>query len=195
MNLPAALRVSRQYQGLPYFAHALEVLLHNVLDEEVEHPREAEDALLPVVLSFLSTFPEYLDIIVQCARKTELRSWRTLFAYLPPPIELFEISLEKGALKTAGGYLLVLHNLEDVASTSPQVLRLLRSAKAAQDWDLCKELARFLVALDESGDTLKEALDLVDTVTPSGAGLDPQGLRTINSINSLLSLTNGTSAS
>ena len=62
---------------------------------------------------------------------------------------------------------MVLHNLEDVASTSTQVVRLLRAAKSAQDWDLCKELARFLVALDESGDTLREALELVDTTSPT----------------------------
>ena len=141
-----------------------------MLDDEVENPPASSDnALLPAVLSFLSSFPEYLEVVVQCTRKTELRSWRTLFAHLPPPQELFEASLEHGALKTAAGYLLVLHTLTDVHITSPQVIRLLRAAREAQDWELCKELARFLMSLDESGRTLEQALDLVNLASPTNS--------------------------
>ena len=153
---PAAASVlAFRYQDLPYFSHALELLLHMVLDDEVDAGVKAEESLLPSVVSFLSSFPDYLDIVVQCVRKTEVRSWRTLFAYLPSPHQLFEESLEKNLLKTAGGYLLVLQELE---TSSEQCIRLLQKAKEAGDWDLCKELARFLMALDASGDTLKEAL-------------------------------------
>lgn len=104
---------------------------------------------------------------MQCARKTELRSWQTLFAHLPPPLELFEESLGKGDLKTAGGYLLVLHSLSEMESTSPQVIRLLRRAREEGEWELCKELARFLMALDESGATLREAMALVEIPSPT----------------------------
>lgn len=162
----AALHLSQHYQHLEYFSHALEVLLHNVLDDEVDSEPSRETALLPGVLSFLSSFPEYLDIVVQCTRKTEVRSWRTLFLHLPPPQELFEQSLQKNALKTAGGYLLVLHNFEELSSSSEQLVHLLGRAKDEGDWELCKELARFLTALDESGATLREALTLVDLKTP-----------------------------
>lgn len=163
----AALHLAHQYQKLEYFAHSLEILLHHVLDEEVDSQPSPENALLPGVLSFLSSFPQYLDIVVQCTRKTELRSWRTLFANLPPPQELFEESLQKGNLKTAGGYLLVLHTFEELGSSSEQLVRLLSRAKEEGDWELCKELARFLMALDESGATLTEALQLVDLRSPS----------------------------
>jgi len=162
----AALHLAHQYQHLEYFPHALEILLHDVLDEEVDNPPAHDQALLPGVLSFLSSFPQYLDIIVQCTRKTEVRSWRTLFSYLPPPAELFEESLQRGSLKTAGGYLLVLHTFEELASSSEQLISLLGRAKDEGDWDLCKELARFLTALDESGTTLREALELVDLRSP-----------------------------
>ena len=87
-----------------------------------------------------------------------MRSWRTLFAHLPPPQELYEAALEQNLLKTAGGYLLVLHNFNDLESSSKQCVRLLERAKDVEDWELCKELARFLMALDASGDTLREAL-------------------------------------
>ena len=118
------------------------------------------------MLSFLSSFPEYLDILVQCTRKTEVRSWRTLFAHLPPPQDLFEESLQKGLLKTAGGYLLVLHTFEELDSSSDQAVRLLRKAKQAEDWELCKEVARFLMALDHSGVTLREALEKMEISSP-----------------------------
>ena len=161
-DLPSALTLSHHYQHLPYFSHALEILLHNVLDDEVESQPAPTEALLPSVLSFLSSFSDYLDILVQCTRKTEVRSWRTLFSYLPPPQVLFEESLEKGLLKTAGGYLLILHTFEERDSSSEQCIRLLQRAKEVSDWELCKELARFLIALDESGDRLRLAMESLD---------------------------------
>ena len=133
-----------------------------MLDDEVESQPAPTEALLPSVLSFLSSFPDYLDILVQCTRKTEVRSWRTLFTHLPPPQDLFEESLEKGLLKTAGGYLLILHTFEERDSSSEQCIRLLQRAKEVGDWELCKELARFLIALDPSGDRLRAALESLD---------------------------------
>lgn len=158
-NSPAALHLADSYQRLPYFAHALEVLLHDVLDNEVDNPPSPpETALLPTTVSFLSSFQSYLDIIVNCTRKTELRSWRTLFATLPPVITLFEQSLALNKLKTAAGYLLVLHAFENESFQTHEFARLLQMAAFAQDWDLCRELARFLVGIDASGQTLRAAL-------------------------------------
>jgi len=62
----------------------------------------------------------------------------------------------------------VLHSLSEMESTSPQVIRLLRRAMEEGMWELCKELARFLMALDEKGDTLREALELAGR--PVGEG-------------------------
>lgn len=143
-----------------------------VLDDEVDVNVNTEASLMPSVVSFLSHFPDYLDIVVQCTRKTEVPSWRTLFAYLPPPQQLFEDSLEKGLLKTAGGYLLVLHTFQELDTSSEQCIKLLQKAREAGDWDLCKELARFLMALDASGDTLREALKRIDLENPGRADGD-----------------------
>lgn len=162
-NSPAALHLASSYQGLPYFAHALEVLLHDVLDEEVDNPSSPpETALLPATVSFLSSFTPYLDVVVNCTRKTELRSWQTLFTNLPPVITFFEQSLAQGKLKTAAGYLLVLHAFESESFQVHEFARLLRLAAQAQEWDLCRELARFLVGIDASGDTLRAALAEAD---------------------------------
>lgn len=143
------------------------MLLHTVLDDEVDKQPLEEDSLLPSVLSFLSSFPDYLEILVQCTRKTEVRSWGTLFAHLPPPIDLFNESLQKGFLKTAAGYLLVLHTVEELDTCVEQCIDLLQRAKQVQDFELCKELARFLMALDETGDKLREALEHIGLVPNS----------------------------
>ncbi|KAK1688166.1 RIC1-domain-containing protein [Colletotrichum godetiae] len=157
-----AVKLSDRYQTLEYFAHALEILLHKVLDKEVDSGPSPEEAILPRVLSLLSSFKQYLDIVVQCTRKTEVRQWRTLFAYLPPVQELFEESLQRGSLKTAGGYLIILHTLDELGSASEQTVRLLSRAMKEGDWELCKELARFLAAMDETGDTLRDAMEGVN---------------------------------
>lgn len=38
---------------------------------------------------------------------------------------------------------------------------MLRRAREEGDWELCREIARFLVALDGTGVVLREALELV----------------------------------
>ena len=63
--------------------------------------------------------------------------------------------------------MLVLHTFEELESSSEQCVRLLQRAKDKADWDLCKELARFLMALDESGDTLRQALQRTDIGVPA----------------------------
>ncbi|KAL1901742.1 WD40 repeat protein [Ceratocystis pirilliformis] len=162
-----ALQLSRQYEKLTYFSHALEVLLHQVLDDEVDSSPKPEEAILPRVLSLCSSFKDYLDIVLQCTRKTEVRQWRTLFDYLPPVQELFEESLQRGSVKTAGGYLIILHTLDELESVLEQSVRVLSRAMHERDWELCKELARFLAALDESGSTLREAMELVNAPVAS----------------------------
>jgi hypothetical protein len=59
-----------------------------------------------------------LDVIVGCTRKTEVRLWQYLFQYAGRPKDLFEQCMERDMLKSAGGYLLVLHTLEHLKDSS-----------------------------------------------------------------------------
>ncbi|EXJ68127.1 uncharacterized protein A1O5_08742 [Cladophialophora psammophila CBS 110553] len=175
----AAFGLANQYQNLSYFPHALEILLHNVLDDEVDRkPRVGKDkdddneahCPLPAVLSFLQLVlppATYLSTVVQCIRKTELSSWRTLFAHLPPPLTLFEQALELEDLKTAGGYLIVLQGLEEDNDESESydarrfegyVTRLMKLARQKGDFELCAELARFMMGIDPRGDALRRVV-------------------------------------
>ncbi|KAH3347641.1 hypothetical protein KXW44_009658 [Aspergillus fumigatus] len=194
-DLAAALTLCQRFSHLSYFPHALEMLLHHVLDDDVDNerkesktdnPSRRHEPLLPSVISFLQAslpIKVFLDIVVQCTRKTELRSWRTLFNHLPPPKDLFEQALRLNSLKTAVGYLLVLQAMEDEgeggheAPIEDYVVRLIGLASQNSDWELCGELARFLIALDASGDMLRRAISRVGlrNAVQSGGGLTSNG--------------------
>ncbi len=66
----------------------------------------------------------------------------------------------------------MLHTFDELATASEQSVRLLSRAMREADWELCKELARFLAALDDTGATLKEALRMANAVPaqPDGDG-------------------------
>lgn len=84
-----------------YFAHALEILLYVVLEEEVdghapsfalEEGEELASSVLRRTVDFLDHFDQSLKVVVGCARKTELKQWATLFGVAGKPRDLFEVS-------------------------------------------------------------------------------------------------------
>lgn len=46
-----------------------------------------------------------------------------------------------------------MHTLEEASDSMEQCVRLLQLASSRGDWELCSELARFLMAMDEWGDS------------------------------------------
>ncbi|KAI0336149.1 RIC1-domain-containing protein [Cubamyces sp. BRFM 1775] len=176
-----AVTFAAHYQHLVYFAHALEILLHTVVEEDaeaVEAAEKSEDSkergLLPATIEFLDHFDDALDVVVGCARKIEMTRWPRLFDIVGNPKILFESCLGSGRLKTAGSYLLVLHGLEQLDDMNGDAIRLLRSAVAAQDWQLCREILRFLHSIDDTGAALQSAL--VETqILPAGDSQLGQG--------------------
>ncbi|WVR09306.1 hypothetical protein IAU60_006371 [Kwoniella sp. DSM 27419] len=182
-----ALILASHFQHLVYFAHSLEILLHSVLEDEAAKPTPtatlAVDGIDPdsdpvegtkptlmdplsVVITFLDYFPSALDVVVGCARKTEVDRWKILFDIVGSPRELFERCLEETKLRTAASYLLVLHGMEGVDDVEDTV-RLLRRAIAEKEFHLCKELLRFLRSIDESGAALRAAVLETGIIDPN----------------------------
>lgn len=112
-QLQEAVVFATHYQHLVYFAHALEILLHTVLELEADallatRPSTplyaadgsiaesatpaSDDAVLPRIIAFLDHFDEALQVVVGCARKTEIARWAYLFEAVGKPRDLFEVS-------------------------------------------------------------------------------------------------------
>ncbi|SPO24728.1 uncharacterized protein UTRI_01699_B [Ustilago trichophora] len=228
--LEEAVFFAASYQDLVYFAHALEILLHAVLEDEAdagwgealyarkgsgsvlqkersasslladvaeeedqnsgneqdqslaEAPRQngkhldlpqsrrgsrspspsgtsTPRAILPLVVEFLDHFPEALEVVVGCARKTEVARWAYLFDVVGAPRVLFQKCIQADQLRTAGMYLLVLHNLEPLEVSIAHTIQLLKLAAQKEDWSTCHDLLRFLAQIDPAGGALRLAVD------------------------------------
>ncbi|XP_077293997.1 guanine nucleotide exchange factor subunit Rich [Arctopsyche grandis] len=143
-----AWEIARSCSNLPYFPHSLELLLHEVLEEEATSKDPIPDAQLPSVIEFIQVFPVYLQTVVQCARKTEIALWAYLFNAAGKPKELFQMCLNMKMLDTAASYLIILQNLESSSVSRQLATVLLDTALLKGRWDLARDLVRFLRAID-----------------------------------------------
>ncbi|XP_049876567.1 guanine nucleotide exchange factor subunit Rich isoform X2 [Pectinophora gossypiella] len=143
-----AWEIARSCAQLPYFPHSLELLLHEVLEEEATSKEPIPDAQLPSIIEFVHEFPVYLQTVVQCARKTEIALWAYLFSAAGKPKELFQECLHRKMLDTAASYLIILQNLESSAVSRQLATQLLDTALQEERWDLARDLVRFLRAID-----------------------------------------------
>eukprot|EP01136_Pigoraptor_vietnamica_P006555 Opistho-1_new@39620 len=168
-----AVAVARSCMSLPYFGHALELILHEVLEAEAETMVGFRaDALLPRVVDFLGQFPQFLEVIVHCARKTEVALWDYLFSIVGEPATLFDECLATKRFKTAASYLLILQALEPTSVSEQYAARLLETAMDNDEWELSRDLVRFLGAIadDEPGVPLNQSSDARPSNMPPVSG-------------------------
>ncbi|XP_072715121.1 guanine nucleotide exchange factor subunit RIC1 isoform X2 [Ciconia boyciana] len=147
-----ALLLAHSCATLPYFPHVLELMLHEVLEEEATSREPIPDPLLPTVAKFITEFPLFLQTVVHCARKTEYALWNYLFAAVGNPKDLFEECLMAQDLDTAASYLIILQNMEVPAVSRQHATLLFNTALEQGKWDLCRHMIRFLKAIG-SGET------------------------------------------
>ncbi|NXK06510.1 RIC1 protein, partial [Herpetotheres cachinnans] len=147
-----ALLLAHSCATLPYFSHVLELMLHEVLEEEATSREPIPDPLLPTVAKFITEFPLFLQTVVHCARKTEYALWNYLFAAVGNPKDLFEECLMAQDLDTAASYLIILQNMEVPAVSRQHATLLFNTALEQGKWDLCRHMIRFLKAIG-SGET------------------------------------------
>ena len=198
-SLHHALMFADNYRSIVYFSHALEVLLHSVLEDAPAQGSAAASVVgtpatstlpspapmtsssctsppiaggaggemtsstialntppqspprpspltrtpsdtspstspaLQAVIEFLDYFEQSLDVVVGCARKTEMERWPVLFEAVGAPRELYEACLNRKAWRSAAGFLLVLHHLEELHDVEVSRLLLVISDASSRD--------------------------------------------------------------
>lgn len=154
-RISEALRAAAPYTSLEYFPHALELLLHTVLEEEADSLSAQDEPLLPTVLAFLDYYNEALQVIVRAARKTELSRWSYLFDAAGRPSTLMQHCLDREDYASASAYLLIVHELEDRATSIQATAAALASFEEMGEWELLRHALSFLNGLDKNGEMLR----------------------------------------
>ncbi|KAH9249191.1 hypothetical protein BASA81_013091 [Batrachochytrium salamandrivorans] len=161
-----AITFCSNYQTLEYFSHALEVLLHTVLEDETESTKILDsngDSRLAQTVKFIKRFPKSLEIIVNCARKSEMAIWEYFFSVAGDPIAMFQSCLDEGMLGTATSYLIVIQTLRESSISTKLAVQLLEKSFDLQDYETGSELVRFLKSI-EAGEEIHDgdAADIPD---------------------------------
>ncbi|XP_019190487.1 PREDICTED: RAB6A-GEF complex partner protein 1-like isoform X1 [Ipomoea nil] len=155
-KMQEALRLAQLSAEKPHFSHCLEWLLFTVFEAEISRqntnknhttvPNHATScSLLEKTCDLIRNFPEYFDVAVSVARKTDARHWGDLFAAAGRSTELFEECFQNRWYRTAACYILVIAKLEGPAVSQYCAMRLLQAALDESLYELAGELVRFLL--------------------------------------------------
>ncbi|KAM7277274.1 hypothetical protein ACFE04_019140 [Oxalis oulophora] len=160
-----ALRLAQLSTEKPHFSHCMEWLLFTVFEAEIssqsanKNQRSASKTVTKVSLLektciLLRNFPEYLDIVVSVARKTDARHWADLFSAAGRSTEYCFIFL-------------VIAKLEGPAVSQYCALRLLQATLDESLYESAGELVRFLM---RSGREYEHASTDSDKLSPRFLG-------------------------
>ncbi|GLT84668.1 hypothetical protein SLE2022_028850 [Rubroshorea leprosula] len=151
-----AVRLAQLSAEKPHFSHCMEWLLFTVFDAEISRrninknqnsvsKHSTNVSLLEKTCDLIRNFPEYVDVVVSVARKTDGRHWSHLFSAAGRSTELFEDCFQRRWYRTAACYILVIAKLEGPAVSQYCALRLLQATLDESLYELAGELVRFLM--------------------------------------------------
>ncbi|XP_039046189.1 guanine nucleotide exchange factor subunit RIC1-like isoform X1 [Hibiscus syriacus] len=171
-----ALRLAKISAEKPHFSHCLEWLLFTVFDAEISRQNVTKNqvsvqkqnaSLLEKTCDLIRNFPEYLDVVVCVARKTDGRHWADLFTAAGRSTELFEDCFQRRWYRTSACYILVIAKLEGPAVSQYCALRLLQATLDESLYELAGELVRFLL---RSGRDFEQSSTDSDKLSPRFLG-------------------------
>ncbi|CAL5331695.1 unnamed protein product [Camellia sinensis] len=139
----------------PHFSHCLEWLLFTVFEAEISKqsanknqvfvPKHGTNSsLLEKTCDLIKNFPEYFDVVVSVARKTDGRHCADLFSAAGRSTELFEQCFQLDGTGQQLAMYFVIAKLEGPAVSQYCALRLLQAALDESLYELAGELVRFL---------------------------------------------------
>jgi len=137
--------------------------------------REREEGvLLGRTATLLRQFPQFLDIVVSVARKTDGSRWPALFEAVGGPSDLFEACFERQQYRSAACYILVIEKLDGAGIGQQHTVRLLDVTLAAGEYDLAGELVRFLVHAGRDGSSCSVPESPIASASKSAANNGPE---------------------
>ena len=135
-NFKNALSFAKSASMLSHFEHSLELLLHETL--------ENNEKLLSIVCKFLSNFRTYPEIIVRCARKTDVSHWDKLFTHAGVPMNLFTMCLQRNFISSAGSYLRIIQIIHSMKQAKKAGHLLLEAVIENEKISMLPDLLLFL---------------------------------------------------
>lgn len=147
-----ARKVAETCQTLPYFAHCLELLLHEVLEKEATSPVPVPDPMLSQVVKFIKEFPIYPETVISCARKSEPSMWPYLFdeRAAGDPKKLLQQCIDENKLDAAAACLIILYSSDKNVVSSDMVEELIGAARKEPKYThLIDDLQNFLAKIQQ----------------------------------------------
>ncbi|KAF1896219.1 hypothetical protein Lal_00027286 [Lupinus albus] len=176
-KIEEALRLAELSAEKPHFSHCLEWLLFTVFEADISRPNvnknqisipnHAESTLLEKTCDLIRNFPEYFDVVVSVARKTDGRHWADLFSAAGRSTELFEECFQRRWYRTAACYILVIAKLEGPAVSQYCAFTAITGNTRRIVVRACWELVRFLL---RSGREYDQSLSDSDKLSPRFLG-------------------------
>lgn len=150
-GIEKAVDAAAPYVALTYFAHALERLCAAVLEDEADArpPVLPAERVLPTVIAFLDHYACSVAVIARAARKTEAARWPYLFECVGSPRTLLAHAVRMRDWDTACALLLVVHTLDDEASSIASTGTALARMEQDHAWSSIRQVLSFLATMDE----------------------------------------------
>eukprot|EP01025_Chloroclados_australasicus_P021160 TRINITY_DN22203_c0_g1_i1.p1 TRINITY_DN22203_c0_g1~~TRINITY_DN22203_c0_g1_i1.p1 ORF type:complete len:1189 (-),score=213.62 TRINITY_DN22203_c0_g1_i1:1664-5230(-) len=109
-----------------------------------EGPRKRDRHILLETTRLIKKFPQFSEVVVSVARKTDASQWGALFNAVGSPSRLLEGLISKGKLQSAACCLLVVDKLDGPERAHIQAIRLIMDGLSTSEYDLCAEIFRFI---------------------------------------------------
>lgn len=106
-----------------------------------------ENSALLRVARFLQHFPQFPELVANCARKVDPNCWPLLFRCTGDPYLLFEQCIKNEWIDTSTSYMRILHLYSGVEYARRGAIKLLDLTLKYDNLDLLRDLMRFLEPL------------------------------------------------
>ncbi|PSC67405.1 Quino amine beta chain-like RIC1-like guanyl-nucleotide exchange factor [Micractinium conductrix] len=112
--------------------------------------RQQAAPLLVAAARLISQFPQFPEIVVSVARKTDAALWPALFAAVGSPGRLCQGLMQADKLQSAACCLVIVERIEGSAPAQAATLQLMQAALTSGQYGLAADLLRFLVPPGEA---------------------------------------------